>query len=260
MKNILSRTALAATLPLTMLLPTGANADLLTHNPAHKLSPGKLEGGIIYRASDTKSSIKITQGEGFYRETITDDLEIGRVALVISGAYGWNDMFDLYGGIALNTTSQVNDTYGTTGSGSEFGAGVRGVVLGSPQFTVYGYGQMSYIDDDYGTVSFFVEDEDGYEYPVEGKPASSGFEITAGAVASTRLNETMSVYAGLEITPFSSLDFKLHSDLPAGDLERDGILTIRLGGEYQVNETLFAYGGFSIMNSKSLSIGVGSYF
>lgn len=191
--------------------------------------------------------------------------EIERQILGVAGSMPIEQDVEFVFQAGLVTETEA-EGIGEDGDGYIMGGGVRAKLMENKKTTVIAYGLLSYTTEEIsGTDAGFGDSSTKY------KVESAIMEIHGGAVANYALNNKLSVYGGMELTPYSDGegDYKTEGQTnnvgieePAStkwDLERDGLLTTRLGAQYDVDQ-LTVRGELAIMGEQSLTIGGGYRF
>lgn len=234
-----------------------ASAQLLV-DPSSKVDTGKIEVGAMMNVGKTE-----------YEADGGGSGDIKRTIIGAYGAYGINDMIDAYGGIGLIAKAKPEDS-DESGSGFVFGGGVRAAVFSQDKLTVMVYGELHYISEDYGEYS-----ESGtipYRGPwsITHTIKGSGMELAGGALAKYAVTPEVTVYGGLELVPFSSLEIEDDvevtgldpDDYDAGgstDVSRDSMFGIRFGATYQMQAILLR-AELAMVSEQTFTIGAGYRF
>lgn len=176
-----------------------ANAQLIA-DPVGITEVGYFEGGGMVM----RSAIK------YEEEEITRNIAGGYCI------YGLNDYIDIYGSLGVSTSVEP-EGWDESGHGWMMALGTRGFIWGSGPLSIYAYGQLQYLAEDYGEYSEKFDDGDIYQKATVEVEASL-VELLAGAMAEYAVSEQFTLYGGLELIPFSdgeaeaSMDYDLHVD------------------------------------------------
>jgi hypothetical protein len=189
-------------------------------------------------------------GAAFISSEITlendgDDSDIERQMISVYGAYGVNDMVDVYAGVAMILKAEADDI-NADGDGFGWGGGIRGDLPIGDEVTLRGYTQFLYISEEY--------DPDGLD--------GEGWFVDVGVLAMYEASDDVNIYGGLELAPFDNFEVKVSGDYlnhQTIDFERDDLLTIRLGAKFDI-EDLFLRGELAFAGEKSFTIGAGMTF
>lgn len=208
-----------------------ASAQLL-FNPAEKAELGQMEGAA---------------GIGFSEVTYENDGEtdVDRKFISGYGAYGVNDKIDVVvaGAFSFETEAEDLDDDGT---GFILGGGVRSTLPFGKELPLQlqGYGQLIYVDEDYGDL-FGAEVE------------ATGLELSLGVAAIYDEIEKIRLYGALELVPYS--DFEAESRGVDEDFDRDDMIGIRLGGRYDM-DPLFIDLGLGLIHEQTFIASIGKTF
>jgi hypothetical protein len=183
----------------TTLAFSSANAEMLI-NPVGKAKSGAMEGGAYFGTSSVEYEFN---GNSY---------DIDRTFLGVSLAYGMTSALDLYGTFAYTLEAELEPVPGDD-SGFMFGVGARGVIPSNLGVKLHGYGQLLFIDEEYGRS---VEGEETY--------------IMGGIVASKALDTNIKVYGGLELNLMSDMEVE------TTDADRDDFLGFRLGANFNTGK------------------------
>jgi len=187
-------------------------------------------------------------GVSFVDSTVTlkgsdsniDNTDVDRQMIPVYAAYGLNDMMDAYAGVAMILKSEAEDVNGD-GDGLAWGGGIRGNLPFGDEFTLRGYAQFLYISEEY---------DDGLK--------GNGWFLDVGALAMYEASDDLNIYGGLELAPTENFELKTSGQYSGGpfDLERDDLLTIRLGAKFNM-DTFFLRGEAAFAGEQSFTIGAG---
>jgi len=196
-------------------------------DPIGKADPGKVEGMA-------GAGLFEADYEGNFNRTSTDG-EIKRRYLFGGLALGVNDVVDLVLCGAFILQSEI-EFFDHDDSGFIVGGGLRSRVWQRGSSALHAYGQVSYVDEDYGREPILGELANIEE-------STTGVEVLIGALYATSF-DALTLYGGVEIVPYSDgeLDIRVSGAGAADffdetatiDLEREEIVSIKLGGEVQL--------------------------
>ena len=143
-----------------------------------------------------------------------DDAEVERNILGLSFDYGVSDILDVYGEIGYIVEAELEGV-SDDDDGLVLGGGVKGDLYNEDIYTVTGLAGIRYINEDYG---------DGFEGDV--------VEVQLNVTGRGQVSNELGLYLGIDIYPFSDGEV----DFPGGDrdLDRDTIVGLRFGGDYQL--------------------------
>jgi len=232
-------------------LCTGVAQAQLLANPVGVLQAGQFEAGGEVAMTTVEYELDSDGGD--------DEGEVKRTLVGGYGAYGLNEMFDLYGMAGFIFKAEPED-WDDSGNGFLFGGGTRALIFSGYQLNVHAYGEFRYLSEDYG------EEEDehrGIKITREG--SAKGYEVAAGALVAFQPMDEWCLYGGLEVAPFASQDLEIESKAQGQseddsiDIERESILGLRGGGMYKVDQ-YFIRGEVGLLNETSFSIGGGATF
>jgi len=234
------------------VLATATGWGQLLVDPAAKLDTGWLE------ASGQLSYGKTKYDDGFH---------VDRAVMQAAAAYGIDPWVDVYVGAGFSNADL--EGWPDNGNGFLIGAGARGIIFGHEVFCVMGYGELRYMDDNYGRVG--VREGDRF---VSAAIDSTLFETALGISARYWPERNFSVYGAVEVVPLSDgkVKMKVRSNLPdnvldgmdlefpdgkrSADLERTSFLGVRLGAAYDFGGTILRFeSGFLHELTTSISVG-----
>lgn len=200
------RALLVLSFVLPLIVSSTASAQLIV-NPADVLGQGQfaIEPALLI------SEIEYDEDQG-------NGGDIERTALAVSAAHGVTEKLDIYGEFGYTLEAEADDISGD-GDGFIFGAGIRGLMYQADVISFRGVLGGRYIDEDYGS-------------GVDGNL----FEIYGTTLVHADLNNSFSLYGGLDIIPFS--DGELEFGSFDSDIERDNFLGIRFGANYRIDSML----------------------
>ncbi|MGD9874479.1 MAG: hypothetical protein AB7T27_09435 [Kiritimatiellia bacterium] len=176
-----------------------ANAQLIA-DPVGITEVGYFEGGGMLMRSTIE----------YEEEEITRNI-VGGYCI-----YGLNDYIDIYGSLGISASVEP-EGWDDSGHGYIFAGGMRGFIWGDGPLSIYAYGQLQYLAEDYGEYTEKFDDGDIYQEATVGAEASL-IELITGVMAEYALSEQFMLYGGLELIPISdgeaeaSMDYDLHVD------------------------------------------------
>ena len=250
-------------------------------DPVGKNKKGHFQIGV-HNSSATTAYLVDCDGCGIDGQNEKSDTDIIRNGVTIYGAYGVGETLDLYFGTTYNLKSEIENFDGRKSdisgdSGFEIGVGLRARLVNSNSIKLISYAQLEYITDDLGTIvdKIYYSGGDWDEYVFTN--SASGMELSGGLIGLFKVRENLSVYAGLELVPFGTIEMesKFESSSYSGgtvtynrddsvtrkdDVERDKLFGIRVGARYMVDDGVFVRGEFSAMGERSVTFGGGVDF
>jgi hypothetical protein len=221
----------ASLLRLTAILTWGLGvlaspAQLLIH-PVGKADAGGVEGTLGLGTFEAEYDADY-RGRDF-------DGDIKREFVFGSAAFGITEVVDLAAGAAYAFNTEAEDI-DDEDSGYLVGAALRARIWQQDPSAVHLYAQWAYFDEEYGELR-----SPGDVVLVEGD--GTGHELTLGA-AYVYTGTGYRLFGGAEIIPYSDaeLDVRLFDQGLGGvldesataDMERDEIVNIRLGAEFDL--------------------------
>lgn len=246
---------MAAALAVSVL-GLSAQAQLLM-NPIGEAGTGKMEvsGGLsLFKADYEVEEMGISGSGSIERQVAYGGL-----------AYGINDKVDLTVGGGFSLKSELEDL-GDDGTGYILAAGARANVWEKDAGSVHCYGQLSYIDEDYGGYS---EEEYDYSYYGGYSTYSTSIDVSGslvellGGVLYVYSATGFDVYGGLELTPISEGDvdadatisdgYESESETVSMDLSRDDLINLRLGAQAAVGSA-FIQGDVTLVGEETIRL------
>ncbi len=202
----------------------------LLMNPLGGADRGKMEGalGLGFFKADYEFTEPGESSEG----------DIERSFVFGSLTYGINDLVDIVVGSAFTFKSEIHES-SVDDTGYMIGGGIRARVWQKQASAIHAYGQVSYIDEDYGK-----EPETETRYAID--QSASGIELLLGALY-VHSGDGFKFYGGAELAPYADLDLNVvyhygdgygdeSEDL--GSLERADIFSAKLGAQVDVGSAL----------------------
>lgn len=203
-----------------VLLGAGAARAQMLANPARNAGAGKFEAGGAFGSwtADYESDL-------FYEDASIERQGIGGYA-----ALGVAKQADLFVAGAFLFNSENDKDTGDGGNGFLGAAGVRGKLMQKEDMSLRAYGQVRYINEDYGEYRLLT---------VTGGTTSRGMvetkgtflELIAGLLATYDMDD-LRLYGGVEVVPFEDSDIDKPTKNEKQDIERSDIVAARLGVQY----------------------------
>ena len=191
---------------LFIFITSTAQAQLLV-DPHIKTNPDKFDLNIGLSFSEVEYDV---DGGG--------DTSVDRRIIGVAGAYGLTGSTDLYG--ELGYIIEAEPENGNDDDGFLLGLGVRGNLLVEDEVSVIGRAGLRAISESYG-----------------GGVDADIFELELGAVGRFDLNRDLSLYAGVDLFPFTEGEVDTgRSDV---DFDRDDLLGLRFGADYRLEKLAF---------------------
>jgi len=226
--------------PLAIGLVSALAASLcsaqLIVNPAVRAVAGHVEAGGILSMAEVDYELG---GRG--------DGTIERTVFGTYGAYGMCSCFDVYGVLGFIIESEP-DGWHDSGTGFILSGGSRATILDMDPFYLMAYGELRYIDEDYGENESV--DMDGYV-----------IETLFGATANYYLMDNLGAYAVLEAVPFSDGEVEASGRGISldDDIEREDPFTVRFGANYHVDLWTFR-AELALLSEQAVTVGAGLSF
>jgi len=198
-----------------------------------------------------------------------EDGEIERKVVGAYGAYGVNDLFDVYGTLGFILDAEPED-WGDSDTGFLVAAGVRGYLLSFEEIDIRGYAQLQHIKEEYGSASASVPGASG---SVSGEGEIT--ELILGAVAEYGFTDALTAYGGVELIPYSDGEIEVSGSAEidlglgfggietgssdSGDIERDSLIGVRGGVTYDLGG-FWLRGEVAVLSETTFLIGGGTTF
>ncbi|KPJ93029.1 MAG: hypothetical protein AMJ53_08230 [Gammaproteobacteria bacterium SG8_11] len=232
MKKSLFAAAVAVLIGVTF---NPASAELFI-DPSVKSAAGKVYGSAFFGTSEVDYDI----------ENTSDNIEVERTFLGISGAYGINDTVDIYAGFALITKAEA-EYYPDDDSGTAIAFGARGVFPLQSGIMLGGYAQYLLVDEDYGSIG-------------NTSLSAEGSALSLGLVA-TKAIDNITLYGGAELIVMSDGEVKYNNGFNTVkyDAEYDDVLGIRAGARIDAGAIDVNF-GLAIMHETGFTIGISKGF
>ena len=248
MKKLLTYLLYCSSLGFFIDAQSATPADFITKNGESKFEIGFSSSSRDYEIKNCSSR--------------SCDGDISALSVTASKTYNINNKVDMYSSITSHVLLNISDSESYFKlSNYELDFGIRGELFHSNKVALITYTQLKYMH-----ISAIYEG-DGMLTPT---PKISGIEGSVGAIAITNISNKLSLYSGIEASPFnkikiSSKGYDKNDEYSNSIVEykkylKDRKLTYRLGFNYIINNKKHLNGEIATGGKKSIGIKIGFVF
>jgi hypothetical protein len=147
---------------------------------------------------------------------------------------------DLFADLGFALESELDDVSGD-GDGFFLAIGVKGLVYQQSDLRIFTGARLQWVNEDYGSGA-------------DGELLEVGLDGTAAF----RLVDNLDAYLGIEIFPYTDGELKWRNR--DADLERDNIVGMHLGAQYDFPENWYLRADFALISEEAFTLGGGVRF
>ena len=219
---------------------------------------------FITKNGESKFEIGISSSSRYYKikncSSISCDGDISSLNVTASKIYNFNNKVDVYSTASSYIIETIDSSESLFNlSNYELNFGIRGQLFNSNKVALITYAQLKYLH-----VSAIYEG-DGMLQP---DPKISGMEGSIGAIAITNISNELSLYSGLEASPFNKMkiSYKGYNKNDEYFIEeykeslKNRKLTYRLGANYIVDNKKYLNAEIATGGEKYTGIKIGFVF
>lgn len=246
MKKLLTYLLCCSTLGFFVDAQATPPADSMTKNGENKFEIGLSFSSRDYEIKNCSSR--------------SCDGDISALSITASKTYNITNKVDMYSNITGHALVSIynSNSFFDLSSNYELDFGIRGELFNSNKVALITYTQLKYMH-----ISAIYEG-DGMVQP---DPKISGVEGSVGAIAITNISNNLSLYSGIEASPFNKMKISYEGyDKNEYDIKeykeylKDRKLTYRLGLNYIMNNKKYLNGEIAVGGKKSIGVKIGFVF